>query len=488
LLGLVAVWAAWMPDGGLPGNHGHPFNGQRLGLIVFVVLATLLTTLLSLSLRGGSLGRWPLSGGALGLLAIVFALGLASVSASARPGAALLEWSLFLLAIGALTGLTMWTREAGSRGAWLLVAGVLAGAIATLGHIYAGYLWATFAREVPIFWSSPFFGFGNIRFFNQYQAWTLPLWPAALAWAAPRSRTLAGLLVVTGGGWWALLLAAGGRGPLIALAVATLVTLLTLRPQVRPWLGWQAILLGLGLALYDLLFLMPDLGSPGMERASRALAETDQARLALWGQSLTLIGQHPLLGIGPMHFALGGGFNGVSHPHSAPLQLAAEWGLPAALLAAGLVVWGLGHLKSRLVGIREGPDSTLAFALWHALLTGGAYAFVSGVIVMPVSQAMLLVVAGAACGLAAGPLPNAGEPAVPANRKGTTVLRLVALGLALAASAYTLTVIHRHTDQLAGVERAFAERGAGLHPRFWLQGRLDFRPWDNPLPSPTAER
>jgi hypothetical protein len=134
------------------------------------------------------------------------------------------------------------------------------------------------------------------------------------------------------------------------------------------------------------------------------------------------------------------------------------------------------------VGIREGPDSTLAFALWHALLTGGAYAFVSGVIVMPVSQAMLLVVAGAACGLAAGPLPNAGEPAVPAKRKGTTVLRLVALGLALAASAYTLTVIHRHTDQWAGVERAFAERGAGLHPRFWLQGRLDFRPWSNHLP------
>ena len=489
LLGLAALWAAWLPDGNLPLIDSHPFNGQRVGVVGFVTITTLVTILFSLLPRRKPLfGPWPLTGTATGLVAVVLGLGLVSAITSARPGAALFEWSFFLLAMLALTGLAIWVRGAGPRGAWILIAGILAGVILILGQIYAGYLWATFAREVPLFWSSPFFGFGNIRFFNQYQAWTLPLWPAALAWAIPRSRTLAVLLIITGGGWWALLLASGGRGPLVALTVATLVALLTLRPQARQWLGWQAVLLVLGLGLYTSLFVIPDLGSPGLGRASDALAQTDHARLTLWSQSLDFIRQNPLLGIGPMHFALGGGFNGISHPHNAPLQLAAEWGLPAAFLAASLVVWSLVLLGRHLGGFREGPEATLALALWSSVLSGGAYAFVSGVIVMPVSQGLLLLVAGSAWGLAS--LQGTREQAPPTATKGPRIAspHLALLGLALVASGYTLTTIERHMSQLADVERAFAQRHTGLNPRIWLQGRLDFRPWSNRLPSPTTER
>ena len=50
---------------------------------------------------------------------------------------------------------------------------------------------------------------------------------------------------------------------------------------------------------------------------------------------------HPILGIGPMHFAwLPYPFTEPASPHSALMQWLAEWGVPPTIAMVGLAVWG----------------------------------------------------------------------------------------------------------------------------------------------------
>ena len=86
-----------------------------------------------------------------------------------------------------------------------------------VGDFLAGYLWATYARGLPIEWIAPFPYFANVRFFSQIQTWTLPLLPLAIALSYKYSFALSSLLYLISSLWWSLQLATGTRGTWLAL-------------------------------------------------------------------------------------------------------------------------------------------------------------------------------------------------------------------------------------------------------------------------------
>ncbi len=108
-------------------------------------------------------------------------------------------------------------------------------------------------EEIKI-WPSNGTNYANIRFFNHYQTWTLPLLGGILLsipkdWNIARGGVL-GLIAL----WWALIFASNVRGTIVAMGVAAVGVGLLFRRHAKPWLLVQAAGLLAGIGLYYLLF------------------------------------------------------------------------------------------------------------------------------------------------------------------------------------------------------------------------------------------
>jgi len=113
-------------------------------------------------------------------------------------------------------------------------------------------------------------------------------------------------------------------------------------------------------------------------------------REIIWSLAWEMSLAHPWLGVGPMHFSAT--FNPVAaHPHQVLLQWAAEWGLPATLMALVLGLWGMGSSVGRLRG--NNPDY-MAAARWLAIAGALLLAQVDGVFVMPYVETWLAILIG----------------------------------------------------------------------------------------------
>lgn len=90
-----------------------------------------------------------------------------------------------------------------------------------------------------------------------------------------------------------------------------------------------------------MLFTLPSGATP--EVVDR-LGEVGQSRrLQYWRKCLRAAWQHPVLGIGPMHYAWPPfDFMKAAHPHNAFLQWLAEWGVPSTAIMSGLAICGSG--------------------------------------------------------------------------------------------------------------------------------------------------
>ncbi|HWA12070.1 MAG TPA: O-antigen ligase family protein [Burkholderiales bacterium] len=454
----LAFAPAWSPALSVPMYDRA--RAREIALLVLVALHAL-----SAPVRDAAGRAWAASHPAARLaLGAWLAVGLCSAAVSAAPKVGFQQISLLVLLAWLTFAVAGQVRTQGQAAQRLLAVACALGA----GLVLAQF-WATILESVAsgraFSWISPFLDFANVRFFGQYQAYALLLAPLPLLMLrlTPAWRIVAGFVA---SGFWMLQWLAGSRavwvGALVAFAAAAA---LMGKGRLR-WLAVQGGLVLAGGALY-LAFGSFVLSTPGATPVPAHLSVVDRGgqsvsiRATLARAALQLTAAHPLVGTGPGQFGLHYSQTDAAHPHNAPLQLLAEYGVigGTAAIAVGLAlaIFALRELRRRT---RVEPDPVAA-SVAAALLMGLTDALFSGNPIMPHSQVFLCVAAGWLLGHA-----QSAEGSAP--QASTARLRMGMAGLALAAAAATTVLAVDYLGTIAGQPYPPEMRV----PSFWQYGRF----------------
>lgn len=449
--------------------YALPWNdGQRLAQLLLIALM-----LPALMLPGAATGVAAVWAGLPRLtrhmLQSAFALGILSSLGAASPRWAFLECGMLLLLIVLGLSIAANRRDQGAGADCLLVMLFSATATAyafTTCSVYVAMLLVGSSYGQIFDIRELYTSFSNVRFFSHVQTMLLPfLLLPAMWWGTTRTRRI-GLSVVPSI-WWMLAVGAGTRGTWAALLTGMAVALVVGGNAGRRWAKWQAAGLLCGLICYGIFILgIPKL----LDQSAWFLHRTNDIlslslREVLWATALDYIIQYPWLGVGPMHYAYWA-TEVAAHPHDAVLQWLAEWGVPAGLLLTG--AWAAGGI-SLATHVRrtaeQGDDRSRLFrvALLAALTGASAQAMVDGVLVMPVSQTLLALLAGWAVGM----MP------VRSGYVAGRGLRLCLMSVVLISTAAVAYGVAPEIGRLAERQQAYlAVHGPDtvLLPRFWTLG------------------
>jgi len=445
-----------------------PYDQHRvvqLGALIFSGL------MVSLMAKPWVHGTHALGMHGLALVAVVMVVGLLSASQSARPMLAVQEVVVWGLIVCCGLQVAGWCQV--DSGSDRVLAGLAA--VSVVGHIlsfFVGYL-GILQFGPPVMDTHMVPGYGNYRVFNHYQTWLFPIVLSFWRWVPERPGWRVGTALLSGL-WFSMAYVTGARATLFAVAVAIAAALIVFRKHAV--LLARSALAGalIGAALWAIAFLaLPTVmwGVPAVEDSGLMRVGLSR-RDVLWTQAAELLRQSPWLGVGPMHFAYFP--NPVSSgPHNFSLQLAAEWGLPVAVL----VCFGIGlALIRHVAAIRRQPDPAggvawLDVVLWVSLLAGAIDAQLSDSMNMPMSQMWMLLVAGWALGRASRGL---------GRRRGTTGFRGIGIPgrlIPVALAVLVFVVIWPTPTKLSEIyvrNRAccFTEIPRHRHYsyRFWRQG------------------
>lgn len=268
-----------------------------------------------------------------------------------------------------------------------------------LVSFYVGYITAILFKK-PLVWPNPLYGFSNVRLFQQYQLWGLGLICLPLLTLDMTNKTRVCLhFALTS--WWVLLFYAASRGVVIGWFIAVIVCAVIYKRSAWPFLRIQLINAFTGLLAYQILFkLVPSLLAKSTETATIATSTIFRTmasdRINLWEAALTMIGNFPFFGVGPMQFYWHNKYG--THPHNSILQLTAEFGLPFTLSLLAIIVFGFYCWFKRFniiqLQLKSKLDSNLSIVLFFTIIANGAYSLVEGVIVMPISQVLMFTSIG----------------------------------------------------------------------------------------------
>jgi O-antigen ligase len=425
-------------------------------LIAALAFATILRKTLTISLARLTIPSYL-------ALASGFTLGAASITLSAYPRFAALEWSTLLLLIGVVFALAEQSRIAGASFDIFTTRLVVALTTVIVLKILAGYLAAIFVMKhldtVMLFEGT----FSNRRFFGQVASMMIPLlaYPLLRTGLYKRVRILLFTLLSL---WWMLVIASGTRGTWMALAISAALLAIFAWRACAGWLRVQALAFVAGALLFGIMFIwLPNwygLDASLENRLSNLV--TLSSRDVLWSLAWVQIQAHPWLGIGPMHFATLRNDVG-AHPHNAILQLASEWGIPAALALIFPVMTGMLNLLTRLRRTTS-PPNILLVCLTASLLAACVQSMVDGVIVIPYTQTLLALIAGWALGVYFRDIPM--MPVAATSR----MQRLWVPVLSVVALAALLNGIFPEVMNRVEITQAYVKTGKFLAPRYWGVG------------------
>ncbi|NWC92067.1 MULTISPECIES: O-antigen ligase [unclassified Pseudomonas] len=396
-------------------------------------------------------------------LALIGAFGLVSAALAHQPLWALTELALAISCSAIAVAFSRVRRKGDEPLDRVLILFVLLLClIKSIQYLYAGVLAFT-SGETVLNTDLLLSGFSNKRFYGQFQTFTLPLLalPLLLSYVSRTARAMVFALLCV---WWLIAISGGTRGTWLGMGVAGSL-LVFLGPPGRRWVAWQAAALACGLLLYELIFsvLAGYLGIEISNGAVDRLTTSLSGRGPIWWQAWNMILERPWLGFGPMHFA--DIANDIAaHPHQAILQWASEWGVPSTLGVIALVAWAgwatVGVLRERALSLA--PVDLLRLCLFASLIGALTQAQVDGVIVMPVSQLWLALVAGWLMALHVWRTP----PVAPAPR-----VYGAWIAASVAAVGLLVFVAIRDVPRLTERSEHYMTLSNGhLQPRFWVQG------------------
>ena len=456
------------------------FNFKRLvELIIISVAITYVTINNNYKIGGSYIG--------LNVLAIIF-LAMILLYLSPSPRYALMEIALIFGLWCSVLVVASLTAAENSKTIKILSIVLLFAAGFHIVGVLAAYS-ASLIEDIPLMWYHLFYGYSSVRFFNQFQIWTFPLVLLVYISIPKEYKFQRGLVVGLISFWWMLLFLATSRGAILAVFLAMIMTLVIYRGLSKK-IVWQQIVFAIaGYICYLVLFKwLPILLSSGEQLPAQLseLARTGSViRFQLWQDTLSMISDNPWFGVGPMHFAwypnsilpdprnnyMQWGI-GAAHPHSSVLQWAAEWGLPSLILMLNIVFYGLFRWLQRFnvtsLANRSELEQLIPIALFCSFIAGLGYSLVSGVIVMPQSQLMLVLIAGLMLGRYHGEgrsrnVPSKSNTGMSLILRGSSILFLVILWLSVWPSLVERLSVNDVVDT-----SVMEVNG----PRFWQRGGI----------------
>jgi len=332
--------------------------------------------------------------------------------------------------------------------------------------------------------------YSHPRFYNQVQSWMIPVLTVIPILFARHGLARLICLMVLGLQWYIILMT-GARGAFVSIAGAFGFAVIFFPLLRKHLLTWQLAGFIFGALIYVAALYSFDAHTPDIQDAAnhqpagpqtgldgtggfygnedgtksgffaqslgRPMTNTS-GRSWMWKITIRDTRAHPLLGIGPMNYVctkksvnLGG------HPHNLALQIAAEWGLPAAL-AAGFLFLFLCAAATRYWRARKSTDQTepiLGSLLLTGIVSASLYSCLSGVMIMPASQVTGVLLGGMLLGL----VPIEIKDKVSFTARSSFIPGMLLSGALLALAWYELSTL----DSRAGLLRP----ADNMHPRMW---------------------
>src|SRR3990167_8339633 len=298
------------------------------------------------------------------------------------PAAAFLEWSLYFLLI--LFSLT----------------------IAIIARSFENN------KVISLF---PFFT--DIRFFSQFAIFSVFLLPLSDIWFSGKKIIfyLRPILFFLSGAWWTLIILNGSRAFFYSFIISAIIGLIIFRKKILGLAWRQGLSIIIGISVVTVLQFSSIFSNSAhlfhtqTAHISAVNIDTIRTRLALYHYAVQLMIEHPWFGVGPMHFAYAPPSELIhavalaAHPHNFLLMIFVEWGIPAGIIFVSLMLSMLFQLIKRCMFVASNSDCSndpvILASFTMSLLAGLSCAMVSGVFVMPLSQTMLSVIAGASLAL-----------------------------------------------------------------------------------------
>ena len=382
-----------------PALNRIAFDEQRLFECLIVLLASLLVLFLqdikSVLLNVSVHPRW--------LLLSVFALCLVSSILAKNSPYSFLWLALYLGLFFFSFFIAAMVKKVTEISRFFLFALLVAAFLYQI-NFFSGFL-ASFAENIPLIWPEPFSGFSNVRFFNQYQIWSILLLALPVLLYPCIKPRWKNTIVVIATGWAVLLFASDSRGAMLSVFLALFITGLIFQRHAFPFLKLNTVILAAGFVFYWGVFkVLPPLLENQVTHSWRHIDNltNSNGRFELWRYAWQYIRDNPWLGIGPMHYAYYPGPTH-AHPHNSVLQWASEMGIPSTLLLLYLVYAGLTAWVKKFYRLQADNALYVSPHLWiglfASLCAGLIYSLFSGVIVMPLSQMMMALVIGWMLGL-----------------------------------------------------------------------------------------
>lgn len=295
--------------------------------------------------------------------------------------------------------------------------------------------------------------FDQIRFFTQVLTISLPfaVFPLLNKKLKLWMRIPCWLFLIF---MWCLYCGQQSRATVLVAVVVTIYMLIVFRKESLGFLWRHAVALIIA-AVLTFVYL-----HAGMGVSVRPLLSWHNiGRFDIWQNVLTLIQQHPWLGVGPLNYNLSTQIGQLSHPDNTVLLIAAEWGIPAAILMVVLVLWAL--FKQSSVA-RHSENRAVALVLTASFVAAVTHSLVSDLILFPVSQMLLVLIAGWMLGHGR-----------VQQQSHTMALRLTLILVALASLAGVVYGVYPYLLQLPKLEAVAVQTcQCSLSPTFWTLGHI----------------
>lgn len=451
-----------------PGLTPRLYDDARC--LELILLAAVLAQLFFWPVAGAAISSWNSLGKLPRILVMVLlAGGVLSACNSENPKIGALEVALALQLVILFLILSGIVRIETRKAETILAIAFCAGAAMFVLKFWVTYVqYVAEEKEFP--WLTPFLEFANVRFFSQYQAYSLflVLSPTFLLDMRPKWRVL---LYVVAMNFWALQWIVSTRAVWVGLAVATLAVGGFAREGKFNWLRIQLITVAGGGIIY-LIFtgviaalpnatLVPNAVGSIVERGSESVSE----RINLWRAALDFVASRPLLGVGPGQFGLQSYPMSAAHPHNFPMQMLAEYGLVAGMggiaLMVALLIMAVQVIRN---GLTPGPDM-IGKCLASSLIMGLTDAQFSGNLIMPHSQILFCAVAGWFIGRihVLNPVLRA-ESSLDQNGRLKVAFVAVSILAVITTIAIGIRYLSAVEDMRPGVQKG--------NPHFWNYGRF----------------